>query len=89
MLAGKANAQAGLHRRRSAKWRSKHFRHTPNFECFPSRRSEIIKILNRDDDRLMVIVGPCSIHDVNAAIEYAKKLYRIKDKVKQNYEGCA
>ena len=47
-------------------------------------RSEIIKILNRDDDRLMVIVGPCSIHDVNAAIEYAKKLYRRKDKVKQN-----
>ena len=47
-------------------------------------RSEIINILNRDDDRLMIIVGPCSIHDVKAATEYAEKLSRIKDKVKKN-----
>ena len=47
-------------------------------------RSEIINILKRDDDRLMIIVGPCSIHDVKAATEYAEKLSRIKDKVKKN-----
>ncbi len=47
-------------------------------------RSEIINILNRDDDRLMIIVGPCSIHDVKAATEYAEKLSSIKDKVKKN-----
>ena len=32
----------------------------------------------------MIIVGPCSIHDVKAATEYAEKLSRIKDKVKKN-----
>ncbi|TPX70117.1 hypothetical protein CcCBS67573_g06640 [Chytriomyces confervae] len=31
-------------------------------------------ILNGEDDRLLVVVGPCSIHDVDAAIEYAKRL---------------
>ncbi len=31
-------------------------------------------ILKGVDDRLLVIVGPCSIHDVNAALEYATKL---------------
>lgn len=37
-------------------------------------RSEISSILNGDDDRLLVIVGPCSVHDVDAAHEYAKRL---------------
>ncbi|KAF8809555.1 3-deoxy-7-phosphoheptulonate synthase [Phlegmacium glaucopus] len=31
-------------------------------------------ILKGDDDRLLVVVGPCSVHDVKAAIEYAKLL---------------
>ena len=31
-------------------------------------------MLNGDDDRLMVIVGPCSVHDPAAALEYARKL---------------
>jgi 3-deoxy-7-phosphoheptulonate synthase len=34
-------------------------------------RSEIVSILNRQDDRLVVLAGPCSIHDVKAAREYA------------------
>jgi 3-deoxy-7-phosphoheptulonate synthase len=34
-------------------------------------RAEIIDILNRRDDRLLVLVGPCSIHDTRAAREYA------------------
>ena len=37
-------------------------------------RQSIIDILSGKDDRLLAIVGPCSIHDVNAGIEYAKKL---------------
>ncbi|MCE5316665.1 MAG: 3-deoxy-7-phosphoheptulonate synthase [Parachlamydia sp.] len=37
-------------------------------------RREIVQILDRDDPRLLLIVGPCSIHDVNAAEEYALKL---------------
>jgi 3-deoxy-7-phosphoheptulonate synthase len=34
-------------------------------------RSEIAKILEADDHRLLVVVGPCSIHDARAAREYA------------------
>ncbi len=34
-------------------------------------RNEIASILRGDDDRLVVLVGPCSIHDVKAAREYA------------------
>jgi len=34
-------------------------------------REEIHRIMHRGDDRLLVIVGPCSIHDYDAAIEYA------------------
>src|SRR6201996_2611927 len=34
-------------------------------------RNEIIDILKGKDQRLMVVVGPCSIHDVKAAREYA------------------
>jgi len=37
-------------------------------------RSAIHEILNLEDDRLLVVVGPCSIHDVAAAREYATKL---------------
>ena len=37
-------------------------------------RSAIHRILHGDDDRLLVVVGPCSIHDPAAAIEYAGRL---------------
>ena len=37
-------------------------------------RNEISQILHNKDDRIFVVVGPCSIHDPNSAIEYAKKL---------------
>ncbi len=37
-------------------------------------RQTIARILSGDDRRLMVIVGPCSIHDPNAALEYARRL---------------
>src|SRR5699024_8458243 len=37
-------------------------------------RSAIADILNGDDDRLLVVVGPCSIHNVEAALEYAQLL---------------
>ncbi|OMJ15848.1 Phospho-2-dehydro-3-deoxyheptonate aldolase, tyrosine-inhibited [Smittium culicis] len=37
-------------------------------------RSDAIKVINKTDDRLLVIVGPCSIHDPKAALEYAKLL---------------
>ncbi len=37
-------------------------------------RSEVHSILEGDDDRLLVVVGPCSVHDVAATIEYAERL---------------
>lgn len=47
-------------------------------------RSEIIDILDGKDERLILIVGPCSIHDIDAAHEYAKKLLEVKKKVEKN-----
>ncbi|MEV6772910.1 3-deoxy-7-phosphoheptulonate synthase [Nocardia sp. NPDC051030] len=37
-------------------------------------RKTTVDVLNGDDDRLMVIVGPCSVHDPDAAIDYARRL---------------
>ncbi|MFL5899257.1 MAG: 3-deoxy-7-phosphoheptulonate synthase [Solirubrobacterales bacterium] len=37
-------------------------------------REEVRKVLAGDDPRLMVVVGPCSVHDPKAAMEYATKL---------------
>ena len=41
-------------------------------------RNAIQNVLKREDDRLGVIVGPCSIHDPQAALEYAQRLAPIK-----------
>ena len=40
-------------------------------------RNDIINILNNSDPRFIVISGPCSIHDYDAAIDYAKQLKEI------------
>jgi 3-deoxy-7-phosphoheptulonate synthase len=39
-----------------------------------SARTALHRILHGQDDRLMVVVGPCSIHDPKAALEYARRL---------------
>lgn len=44
-------------------------------------RQVIKDILDKKDHRLLVVVGPCSIHDTDAAIEYAKKLKVLADQV--------
>ncbi|MDD2319590.1 MAG: 3-deoxy-7-phosphoheptulonate synthase [Geobacteraceae bacterium] len=44
-------------------------------------RLHIKNILRGLDPRLMVVVGPCSIHDTKAAIEYAEKLARLADEL--------
>ncbi len=44
-------------------------------------RQTIKNILFGNDKRLMVLAGPCSIHDTKAAIEYAKKLSILKDEL--------
>ncbi len=44
-------------------------------------RRDIHRILHGEDDRLLVVVGPCSIHDVNAAMEYASRLKRLRERL--------
>ena len=41
-------------------------------------RRRIERILNGEDRRLLVIVGPCSIHDLDAALEYATRLQALR-----------
>ncbi len=44
-------------------------------------RHTIHKVLHGADDRLVVIVGPCSIHDPKAAMEYAQKLAALREEL--------
>lgn len=44
-------------------------------------RQEIHHILTGEDDRLIVVIGPCSIHDVKAAKEYAELIKTSRDKL--------
>jgi 3-deoxy-7-phosphoheptulonate synthase len=45
-------------------------------------RDELIRVLSGEDPRVLAVVGPCSIHDEKAALEYAEKLQRLSEKVK-------
>ncbi|HAZ98347.1 MAG TPA: 3-deoxy-7-phosphoheptulonate synthase, partial [Halomonas sp.] len=44
-------------------------------------RQTIQNILDGKDPRLLVVVGPCSIHDVEAALDYARRLRTLADQV--------
>ncbi len=50
-------------------------------ETVQSTRHAIHQILHGDDDRLLVVVGPCSIHDTKAALEYAESLSVLRDEL--------
>ena len=47
-------------------------------------RQAIHRVLHGADDRLLVVIGPCSIHDYDQAMEYARKLAREADKYKDD-----
>lgn len=49
-------------------------------------RDASAEILRRQDDRLIVVVGPCSIHDPEAALEYADNVKRFRQKYKNDLE---
>ena len=49
-------------------------------------RAAIHNILTGKDDRLLVIVGPCSIHDPVAAVEYAGRLKALKDQLQDDLQ---
>ena len=47
-------------------------------------REVVSDILSRKDSRLMVIVGPCSIHNIESAKEYAHKLKKLSEELKES-----
>ena len=46
-----------------------------------AKRNELSRILTREDHRVLVVVGPCSIHDIETATEYAQRLRKLSDDV--------
>ena len=48
-------------------------------------RDEILAILRGHDPRLLLICGPCSIHNIEAAREYAKRLKTLSQEVQNNF----
>jgi 3-deoxy-7-phosphoheptulonate synthase len=53
---------------------------TPVETLVSGTRKAIRQIMTGADDRLLVIIGPCSIHDPAAAIDYARKLLAMREK---------
>jgi 3-deoxy-7-phosphoheptulonate synthase len=46
-------------------------------------RDDVVAILERRDHRLLVVVGPCSVHDPDAARAYGERLARLQDTVRE------
>ena len=59
---------------------------TPAETLIGNTRQAVRKIMQGKDDRLLVIMGPCSIHDPVAALEYARKLLVQRAKYKDTLE---
>ena len=53
----------------------------PHAAAIAQKREQIHRILVGEDDRLFVVVGPCSIHDPAAALDYAAKLKALADEL--------
>ena len=45
-----------------------------------------MSIINGKDDRLLLVVGPCSIHDAEAALDYARRLKPLRDQYADTLE---
>src|SRR5579859_599142 len=49
-------------------------------------RERIIRILRQEDPRLLVVIGPCSIHDEKSALEYASRLAKLQKELADRLE---
>lgn len=49
-------------------------------------RERVIRILNQEDPRLLVVIGPCSIHDEKGALEYATRLSHLQKELADKME---
>jgi len=47
-------------------------------------RAEIARIIHGQDDRLLLVVGPCSVHDTDAALEYARRLAEVRHRFRDD-----
>ena len=54
------------------------------FATIINARNQIKNILNKSDNKFMIVVGPCSIHDVDAAKEYATRLKNLSSSLSGN-----
>jgi len=54
---------------------------TPVESLISNTRGAIRKIISGDDDRVLVVIGPCSIHDPAAALDYARRLLPLREKL--------
>ena len=59
---------------------------TPVEKLITQTRKNIHNIMHGKDDRLLVVIGPCSIHDPAAALEYARRLKPLRDKYADTLE---
>jgi 3-deoxy-7-phosphoheptulonate synthase len=59
---------------------------TPVEKLITDTRKRIKEILHGTSDRLLVIIGPCSIHDPAAAVEYAGRLRPVRDRLADDLE---
>ena len=59
---------------------------TPVESLIGQTRQRVHNILHGKDDRLLVVIGPCSIHDPAAALEYARRLKPLRDKYADTLE---
>ncbi len=57
-----------------------------SLETVANSRTALSSILHHGDDRLAVVVGPCSIHDPAAAMEYAHRLRAVRDRLSGELE---
>lgn len=53
-------------------------------EMVTSSRQAIARVLDGSDPRLVVVVGPCSIHDTRAALDYASRLRQVADRYRDH-----
>jgi len=49
-------------------------------------RERVVRILRREDPRLLVVIGPCSIHDEKGALDYATRLNALREKFADRLE---
>ena len=59
---------------------------TPVEKLIAQTRKNIQRIVHGQDDRLLVIIGPCSIHDPAAALAYARQLQPLREKYADSLE---